>query len=460
MKSAPGTRLDPALVRLALILVVGALAPLLDSTIVNVALHTLAVELDASVATVQWIVTAYLLAMAVAVPVAAWTADRFGAKRMWLVALTLFLAGSLLCAAAWNVGSLIAFRVVQGVGGGLMLPILQTVLLRAAAGRNIGRLMSVVTLPALIGPILGPVLGGLITGHLHWRWLFLVNLPVCLLALLLAWRGVPDDRIEGGARLDLIGLALASPGLAAVLYGLSHAHDGLDSPAVFVSLIVGAVLLGGFVYRALHIDEPLIDLRLFADRSFAAASALMFLLGSAMFAALLLLPLFYLQVRGASVVATGLLLAPQGLGSLLARGAGGLADRYGPRPVVMAGISLTAIGTMAFAFVGHSGGDVVLAVSLVVRGIGLSAANMAVMVGAYQGLNRRQIPHASATTRIMQQLGGSFGAAGLAVLLQHELGRSTTAVAYHHTFWWAIALTAVAVIPAMLLPRATPQTRT
>jgi MFS family permease len=154
-------RLDPALLKLAGILVAGAMAPLLDSTIINVALGTLGRDLHTSLAAVQWVVTGYLLALAMAIPATGWLVGRFGAKRMWMFSLALFLAGSMLCGVAWNTGALVAFRVLQGAGGGLMLPILQTLLMRAAGGRGLGRLMATITIPALVGPILGPVIGGL-----------------------------------------------------------------------------------------------------------------------------------------------------------------------------------------------------------------------------------------------------------------------------------------------------------
>ncbi len=447
------TRLDPKLLRLAGILVVGALAPLLDSTIVNVAIPTLGRDLHADVAAVQWVSTAYLLALAMAIPVTGWAADRVGAKRLWLAALTLFLVGSMLCGVAWDLGSLVVFRVLQSVGAGLMLPVMQTLLLRAAGGRQLGRLMAVVTLPALIGPILGPVVGGLIVGHLSWRWIFYVNVPVCLLAIVLAWRGVPADSASTPRRLDVVGLLLLSPALALLVYGLAQvgSHDGVGHAVVGVPLVAGGVLLTVFVARAFRSDVPLIDLRLFRTRSFAAASALLFLSGLSMYGALLLLPLYYQQVLGYGVVAAGLLLAPQGLGSLLARAAGVLTDRIGSRPVVLGGVALTALGTIPFAFTSSSG--LVLAAALVVRGLGLSSVMLAVMVGAFRDLRPEQIPDASSTTRIMQQLGGSFGAAVLAVILQRQLAGHPAGPAYAHTFGWALAFSAIAVLPALLIPR-------
>lgn len=449
-------RLDPGLLKLAGILVLGAMAPLLDSTIVNVAIHTLGRDLHTTVATVQWVSTGYLLALAMAVPVAGWSADRYGARRMWLVALTLFLAGSVLSGLAWNIGTLVVFRVVQGVGGGLMLPILQTVLLRASGGRRIGRLMAVVTIPALAGPILGPVVGGLIVGHLSWRWIFYVNVPFCVAAIWLARRGLPADEPRPGQRLDVTGLLLVSPGVAALLYGLSRVADlgGFGHPAVWAPMLAGVLLLAAFAAHAPRSGRPLIDLRLFRDRAFAASSALMFLTGLAMFASMLLLPLYFQQVRGATVVAAGLLLVPQGIGSLLARGAGALTDRIGPRPVVLAAIVVTALGTLPFALSGPHANGWLLGAALVVRGLGLSAASMAVMIGAFTGLDHAAVPHASGITRISQQLGGSAGTALLAVILQRALTTETPAASYAHTFTWTLALTAAALIPALLLPRA------
>ncbi|GAB3923531.1 MDR family MFS transporter [Kribbella albertanoniae] len=444
-------RLDQAVLKLAAVLVLGALAPLLDSTIVNVAIHTLGTELRASVATIQWVSTAYLLALAVVIPVTAWASTRFGAKRLWIVALTLFLLGSILSGLAWNAGALIGFRVLQGISAGLMLPTLQTLLMQAAGREQLGRLMAVVTLPALVGPILGPAVGGLVVGHLGWRWIFYVNIPICLAAIALAVRVLPTDGPGTARPLDLTGLLLVSPAVAALIYGLTRTgpDGGFGHVDVLVPTIVGAGLLVAYVVRKPR--HPLIDLSLFRTRSFAASTALLFLTGAALYGAMFLLPLFYQQERGASVVAAGLLLVPQGLGSLLARTAGGLSDRIGPRPVVLAGVALSVIGTIPFAVPGAA--YWVLAIGLVVRGAGLSAVNLSVMVGAFRDLRPEQIPDASSMTRIVQQLGGAVGAAALAVILQTQLTGHDPASAYAGSFAWAIAFTALAAAPALALPR-------
>jgi EmrB/QacA subfamily drug resistance transporter len=455
-------RLDPAFVKLAVILLTGVMVVVFDTTIVNVAIDTISRDLRASVSATQWVISGYVLALGVVIPVAGWAMERFGAKQTWMGALALFMAGSVLSSTAWNIGALIAFRVLQGIGGGLMLPILQTMLMKAAGGRKLGRVMAALSLPGLLGPILGPVIGGLIVSHLAWRWIFWVNVPFCVAGLVLAWRGLERSAPHHGADLDVLGLALLSPGLAAVIYGLSEvgAQGGFGHVIVIAPLAAGVALLGLFALHALRTDRPpVVDLRLFRVRSFSASAALLFLSGLALYGAMLLLPLYYQQVRQQSALAAGLLLAPQGLGMLLTRGlAGRLTDRVGARPVVLAGFLLTVAGTLAFTQAGVHANEILLSLSLVIRGAGLGAVIIPIMAAAYLGLPPGQIPHASSATRIAQQVGGSFGTAILAVILQTQLtahnagGLAGRAAAFDSAFWWSLGLTALAVIPALALP--------
>ena len=222
-------KLDPAVVRTALILIVGAMAVIFDTTIVSVALHTLSVKLGASVTTIQWVTTGYLLALGIAVPLSTWGLQRFGGRRLWMFSLAVFGVGSVGSSLAWNVGSLIGWRVVQGIGGGLMLPLMATLIFQAAGGKSLGRLVTYVALPALLGPVLGPLIGGAILTHLSWRFMFWVNVPFCVIGIGLAWRYL---NIEATARavpeadrpkLDGPGLLLLAPGTAVVLLGLANA---------------------------------------------------------------------------------------------------------------------------------------------------------------------------------------------------------------------------------------------
>jgi len=459
-------RLDPALLKLAGIVLVGAVAVQLDATIVNVALDTLGRDLHAGLTTIQWVSTGYLLALAMVIPVAGWSVDRFGSKRMWTLALALFLGGSVLSGAAWSAGSLIAFRVLQGVGGGLLLPLMRTILAQAAGPQRLGRLMAAIGVPVALAPVLGPVIGGLIVDSVSWRWIFFINVPVCITAVVLAWRGMPDTRPPGEHPLDVLGMVLLSPALAAIVYGFSEAgpHGTFGAAEVIVPLALGAALLVGFAVHALRSRvAPLIDLHLFRRRSFAASVFLMFLAVLSIFGSLILLPLYYQQARDQSALEAGLLLAPQGLGVMLALPVvGRLTDRIGPRAIAVVGIALATLATIPYAQVSPGTSEVALGAALVVRGIGLGAVFVPALTASYHYLRPDEIPRATSAAQVIQQVGASFGTATLAVILQHQLsshaagGGAGLSTAFGHTFWWAVAFSALALVPALFLPRERP----
>jgi EmrB/QacA subfamily drug resistance transporter len=457
-------KLDSALVRLIVILLLGAIPSLLDTTIVNVAIDTIGRDLHTTVSAIQWVITGYLLSFGMVIPLSGWALARFGGRAAWVFALSVFLAGSVLSGAAWNIGALIGFRVLQGIGGGLMLPLLTTLIMQASGGRQLGRLMATVSLPVAVVPILGPVISGLIISNASWRWIFFVNVPMCVAGIIFAWRGLAGHPHGPDAppRLDLVGLVLLCPALAGLLYGLAQvsSSDGFGHLRVLVPLLAGAVLLAAFALHALRTrGEPLVDLRLFRSRAFTGASVLMFLAGLSIYGAMLIIPLYFQQARGYSALASGLLLVPQGVGSILPRTiVGKLTDRLGPRPVSVAGIVLTIIGTIPFALASAHTSIGILAAALFVRGAGLGAATISLMAGAFQGLDRADVPHASSLTRIMQQVGGAFGAAVLVVILSSQAaahfagGASGLASAFAATFWWTTGFAVLAAVPALLLP--------
>ncbi len=452
--------IDPAIWRMAFTIIVGAMAVVFDTTIVSVALNDLTHELHASLSTVQWISAGYLLAMFVTIPVAGWAQTAIGGKRLWILALGIFLLGSVLCATAWDVTSLIVFRVVQGIGGGIMMPLMITLIMQAAGGRNLGRIMATVTLPATLGPILGPVIGGLILGVGSWRWLFLVNVPFCVAGAYLAHRNLPADPPTRRARLDVVGLVLVSPGVAAVVYGLSQVEGsgGFRSARVLVPVIAGLALVAAFVAWALpRSASALINLKLLRNRSLASASTLGFLAGVTLFGAMLLLPLYWQQARGEDALGAGLLLIPQGVGTLLSRTVVGRAtDRFGPRVVALTGFTVVAVATVPFAFVTADTSKVLLLAALLVRGAGMAAATTPLNSAAYIGLAREEIPHASIISRVTMLLGGSVGTAVLAVVLQHFVADAhtptATADAFGNAFWWSVGFTVAAIPLGLLLP--------
>jgi EmrB/QacA subfamily drug resistance transporter len=446
------------------------MAALLDTTIVSVALDAIAQDFDASEGSLQGASTAYLLMLALVTPLVGWSVDRFGAKGMWIFSLTIFLLGSLLCATAWSITSLIVFRVVQGIGGGLILPLCQAILAQAAGPERFGRVMGLVAIPGQLAPIIGPVLGGVIIDKLDWRWIFFVNVPICLVALFLAWRKLPAPAEERRvAPLDRTGLLLLPPGLCMLTYGFSRVHDaaGFSDPSALLLLIVGAVLIIGFCLHAIRTADPLLDLRLFLSRSFSLSSALVFLHGVAIYGPLFLLPLFYARARGYDASTIGWLLAPQGLGTVLALfAAGALADRYGSRPLVLSGTTVAILGTLAFTQLSTSPSGILLSASLFVRGLGLGLVGVAITTAAYRDISAGSIARATSTISVVQRLGASFGTTAVALILAIELpdgltqpGDPQITSAYSDTFWWTLAFSLATLIPASMLP-ASPRTRT
>jgi EmrB/QacA subfamily drug resistance transporter len=419
--TAYGGGFDPALKRLSAVVILGAIMTILDTTIVAVALNTLGRDFEVSVSTIQWVSTGYLLALSIVIPLTGWGVERFGARTLWFVSLGLFLGGSVLSGVAWSAGSLIAFRVIQGFGGGILLPVGQTMLARAAGPQRMGRVMSVVAVPALLGPVLGPVIGGLIVDAISWRWIFYVNLPVGALALLAAWRWLePDPQRRPDAPIDALGVALLSPGLAAFVYGVSEAGSvGVGSTQAIVGTVAGAILIAAFVAHALRARHPLLEVRLFADRVFSASSAAMFLFAATMFAVMILFPLYEQGARGLSALDAGLMMAPQGLAAMVAMPlAGKLSDVRGPRLLVLVGVAATILGTIPFTQVSQSSSQALLAVSLIPRGIGMGFMMAPLMAASYRTLSRAAVPHAFAVT-----------------------------------FWWNLGATALAALPGLALRR-------
>ncbi|WP_182525939.1 MDR family MFS transporter [Nocardioides dongkuii] len=487
----PSGGLDRTVVVTGLVIVSGMIMSVLDSTIVNVALDTLSSDLDASLATTQWVVTGYLLAVAMVIPVTGWAMDRFGAKPIWVLAVTLFMIGSALCAAAWNIESLIAFRAVQGIGGGLLLPAGQTMIARAAGPDRMGSAMAILGVPMLLGPVFGPVLGGLLVEYTTWHWIFVVNVPVGIVAIALAvWKLPAGGAEDDPGRLDLLGLVLLSGSLAGLLYGLSEASSrgGFDEWGVLGWLIGGAVGLALYVaYSLVRGPASIVDVRLLGNRVFATSTAAVFLVAIGMFGGMLLLPLYYQTVRDQGALDAGLLLAPQGLGAIVAvLVTGKLTDRIGAGYVVPVGVLLALIGTYPFTQVGVDTSYVWLSIALFVRGIGIGSVMMPTISSAYSTLSKESASRAAPTLSAIQQVGASFGSAVLVTVLTHQLTQKLAArglesgstgsgggatelhsiprselpivgplmaESYGYAFWVAFALTALIILPALLLPR-------
>jgi EmrB/QacA subfamily drug resistance transporter len=476
------THIDRALLAVASVVVLGTIMSILDTTVVNVAINTLAIRFHTSLPTIQWVATGYTLALAAVIPLSGWIADRFGTKRLYMISIALFLCGSALSGLAWSAGSLIAFRVLQGLGGGMIMPAGMTILTRAAGPQRIGRVMSIIGVPMLLGPILGPILGGWLVADVSWRWIFFINVPIGIVALLLAFRILPRDVAARDQKLDIVDFLLLSPGLALMIYGLAETNgkDGFASPKVIVPLVAGIGLLCVFVWHSLRASDPLIDLRLFKDRTFALSCTMLVLVVISVFGSFLLLPLYFQVVRGETALQAGLLLAPQGLGAMIAMPAAGvLSDRTGPGKIVPFGLLAIIAAVLWLTQIGAHTSYVATSICLFVFGFGMGFTMMPTFTGAMQSLRREAVARGSTILNILQQTGASIGTAVLTVILASALtarlgaggsigsGAQLTpaarahaaplmADAFGYTFWWALGLLVAALAFSTLLPKRRP----
>ncbi len=448
--------------RIAIVVILGAIMSVLDTTIVNVALHDLSGDLHASLASIQWVITGYLLSLAAVIPITGWAVKRFSARRLYVIALIVFTAGSALCALAANSSELIAFRVLQGVGGGMLTPIGQMILVKAAGPRNLPKVMSFIGVPIVLAPVFGPTLGGLLLQGVGWQWIFLINVPVGIVALTFALRLLPHN--EAGSaqagRLDMTGLLLAATGVVAVTYGLSRSESAgsLTAATVLIPVVAGLALLALFVVHARRSDHPLLDLKLFSNSAFRAASLVTFCLGAALFGAMILMPLYFQTVRGEDAIHTGLLLIPQGLGGGLGMFLSGrVTERLGAgRTSLIGGVILT-LATIPFLLVSATTPFAVIGPSMMARGVGIGLSIMPAMTAAFSVLSREQVNDASPQLTVLQRVGGSLGTAIIAVVLEGHISsahsHAALAAGFAHTYWWVMAVTLLALLPTLLLTR-------
>jgi EmrB/QacA subfamily drug resistance transporter len=400
---------------------------------------------------------------------------------MW--SLVLFTLGSVLSGLAWSAGSLIFFRVLQGIGGGMIMPSVMTIMTKKAGPSRMGRVMGVLGVPLLIAPILGPILGGWLVDDVSWRWIFFINVPIGIVAFVLAWIVLDRDSPQPTHRMDWLGMALLSPGLTLLIFGLAESSShGFGSPRSWVPVLVGAVLIIAFFWHSWRARAPLIDVRTFTHTRAGAAAGTFMLFAIAFFGSLLLIPLYYQTVRGVSALQAGLLLAPQGLGAMITMPiAGRLTDRFGPNYLPASGIPLLVIGIAPFAFVTATTPYALLCGFGFVLGLGMGLSMMPTMTAAMQAVPPAAIARTSTAMNIIRQSGASIGTAILSVILAAEISNQLELVpgakvtghgfeALHHisgaghgaitaalasafasTFVWALALLALAFLPALAM---------
>jgi EmrB/QacA subfamily drug resistance transporter len=410
----------------------GTIMTILDSTIVNIAIPTLQHDLHAgSYTDIAWVVTGYLLAQGAVIPLTGWATDRWGTKRLYLITIVMFTVASMLCGVSQNLGELIFFRVLQGIGGGMLMPIGMTIILQAVGPQQMGRVMGIFGVPMLIAPAVGPVLGGWFVQDFTWRLIFYVNVPIGIAGFVAAARFLRESHRTARLRLDIIGLLTGVPAVVALMYAVDRSTDlGWGSALVVSLLAASAALMGVFVLRQLRAREPLLQLSLFRDRTFSWAMALSFVVVTAMFGTMLLLPLYLQEVHGYDAIETGLLLLPQAAMAAVSMPLGGfLTDRIGPKWVVATGMILLTLGSVVLAQIHYDSSNWLVIGSLMLRGFAMGFAMMPTMSAALARVPRRYASRASSITNTLQRLSSSVGIAILVTVLAGQFAtaaRQTT----------------------------------
>ena len=429
--------IDGAVLKIAGVVVLGSIMSILDITVVNVALPTFqrvfadgGANLDYSL--VAWTVTAYTLSLATVIPATGWAANRFGTKRLYMTAIALFTLGSALCALAWDINSLIAFRVVQGLGGGMLMPLGMTIMTQAAGPKRMGRLMAILGIPMMLGPIGGPILGGWLIDVASWHWIFLINVPLGVAALVYAFRALPRDTATSAESFDFFGMLLLSPGLALFLYGISSipGEGTFMSAKVLVTGIAGIALVVAFVFHSFKPEHPLLDLRLFRDRNLTLSIITMFMFAAAFFGALLLVPTYFQQVRGETTTMAGVLMIAQGLGAIVTMPiAGSLVDRIPIGRIIPVGLTLIIVGMFPFTMLTATTSYWVILPALFVMGMGMGSTMMPLFTSALRTLRSVEVARGSTLLNISQQIASSVGVAIMSVILTNQLKGSEAVAA-------------------------------
>jgi EmrB/QacA subfamily drug resistance transporter len=424
----------------------------MDSTVVNVSLSVIRDDLHSSTESAQWIVSAYLLALALMLPLNGWLVDRLGAKRLYLGCFTLFTAASLACGAAPSMTALIVARVFQGMAGGLLAPLTQLMMARVA-GKQMARVLGYAVVPVLVAPVLGPVIAGAILKHASWPWLFFVNLPVGVLAVALAAVLLPADPPSvDRRRFDVVGFMLISPGLVALLYGLEQAARGHG----FGPLVAGIGLLVAFVVHARRAGPAaLIDLQLFKSGLFANAAVTQFLSNGMLYGNQFLVPLYLVTGAGLSPQRVGWLLAPAGLAMVFVYPMMGfITDRFGCRAVVTCGVGLTVLGTLSFVWMTQRGFSVAgVEIGLLLRSAGQGAIGIPTVSAAYASVPKEKLSVATTAVNIVQRIGGPVATIAIAIAVTTAAARGAVGgPAFFLPFLTLLGIQAAALGCAVRLP--------
>ncbi|GHU35578.1 MFS transporter [Bacilli bacterium] len=437
-------------------LTLAVIAPMLDATMVNIAVKALTQDFSTSLSVIQWGMTGYILALAVAVPISGWLMNHFNGKRVLILAVLAFGLTSVLAGLSWRVEIFIFFRLLQGFSAGIITPLMATLLVKTAGPENIGKVIAIVTTPMIFGPIFGPVLGGFIIEFSSWQWIFYINIAVVAVTVPLMMRNLPDfPAFNRESRLDIVGILLLAAMSVAFIFGVSKAADqaSFTNPTTLIWLGLGfALLLAYIVYDHRTTHQTVLPLTLFRHTTFKATSIGLFLTNMAIMGPMLILPLFFQNMLELTTIEAALALMPQGLGMLITRPyIGRMIDQVGAKKVVLVSVVLSIIGSLPLILITPHTSLHWLSVLLFIRGMSIGGITIPLSSDAYTGLDEQELPQASVGVNVIENLGSGFGTALLATVVASVTVSNGILSGFHTGFLVSVIILALISLPALFL---------
>jgi DHA2 family multidrug resistance protein len=402
--------------------IIGGFMSILDTSIVNIAIPKMMAVFSVDTDKAQWILTAYMLTMGVLQPITGYLCDVFGMRRMYLLSLMLFTVGSALCGIAWSNESMIAFRVLQAIGGGLIIPVTMTIVYYIFPVKERNMALGIWGISAMVAPAIGPTLSGYLVEYWDWRLIFTINIPVGIIGYILAALVLRESPLHKDSVFDFGGFITSALGLFCLLLALSQGLDeGWTSAYILGLFYVAFASLTLFVLIEFNHANPILDLTLFKDRNFACSSLVVFIGTIGLFGGIFLIPLFMENLRDYTAMMTGMLMFPAALTSgIMMPVAGKLADRFGAKPLVVTGIALLTISSLPFMNLDMDTGYHTILLVMVLRGMGLGMFMMTVTVLGMNTVPMTKISRASSMNNAIRQISGSLGIAILTTVLQNR----------------------------------------
>ncbi|MEG6523855.1 DHA2 family efflux MFS transporter permease subunit [Desulfotomaculum sp. 1211_IL3151] len=422
MESNQSVNKEPSFWLPLFVLVTGAFAAIMNNSSVNVAIPKLMTIFGVSANEIQWVVTAYMLTSAVVIPITGYLGDRFGNKRVFILSTAVFTIGSILCALSWDNNSLIAFRVLQAIGGGIIMPVSMVIIYKIVPMQKIGLALGVWGMAAVMGPAVGPTLGGYILEHSSWRLLFLINVPVCVIGIFLSIQLLKETPVRPNIKFDYWGFFFATVGCFTLLLALSQgSKEGWMSYYIVMLFIISFFSLLLFVISQLNGKDPMLDLRLFKNKTFTLSVIIGGLINIGLFGGIFLVPIFTQNLMGLSAYDTGILLLPSALASGFMMPLSGLLfDKFGAKVISFVGIAITAIGTVKLNYITMDTSTHTIVWIMIVRSIGMGLSMMPLTTVGMNVVAKHLVGRASSLSNVCRQIFASFGIAIMTFIMQNR----------------------------------------